>query len=316
MPREIGGYMELERFSGSEYYPGAIGLNSARNALLYILRARNIKKLYIPRFLCDAVSKMLDREGIAYSYYHVGEDLRPDPAFQTEGDGPVYLVNYYGQLNQEDTLKLKKLYGAVVVDHVQAFFQPPVEHIDTVYSLRKYYGVPDGGYAVTDARLSQRLAPASALPRMDYLLGRFESGSASTYYSAFLKSEEQHDVAPLCAISDISRNLLRAVDYTHVRLARERNYSVLEESLRSENGLPFRPPVGPYAYPFYSEKASILRKQLAADGIYIPTLWPNVLLEGDETERRLAENILPLPCDQRYSPEDMQYVAERILMRI
>lgn len=55
---EIGGYLGLELLISNEYYKELIPLNTARNALLYILRARNIKKLYIPYYLCDAVSKL------------------------------------------------------------------------------------------------------------------------------------------------------------------------------------------------------------------------------------------------------------------
>ncbi len=316
MQGEIGGYLELEHFAGAEYYPDAIRLSSARNALLYILLARKIDKIYIPYFLCDAVSNLLKREGIRHSFYHVGEDLRPDPSFQPEGDGPVYVVNYYGQLSNEEVLALKERFGSVIVDNVQAFFQPPAQGIDTVYSCRKFFGVPDGGYAATDARLPQQLLRETATPRMDFLLGRFESGSASSYYSSFLRSEEQHDEAPLLAMSSFTQNVLRAVDYNRVRMLRERNYAALESALREANRLRLDPAAGPYAYPFYTENGPILRKQLASEGIYIPTLWPNVQEIGDKTERRLAENILPLPCDQRYTPEQMRYVSERLLLRI
>jgi hypothetical protein len=34
---------------------------------------------------------------------------------------------------------------------------------------------------------------------------------------------------------------------------------------------------------------------------------------GQELEADLAENILPLPCDQRYGREDMERMANEIL---
>ncbi len=41
--------------------------------------------------------------------------------------------------------------------------------------------------------------------------------------------------------------------------------------------------------------------------MYVPTLWPNVLNETEKTslEYKFAENILPLPVDQRYSEDDI-----------
>ena len=67
--KEIGGYFELERFSGREYHEGLLGVNNGRNALLYLLKARKIKRLYIPRFLCDSVSNLCTAYGFEFRYY-------------------------------------------------------------------------------------------------------------------------------------------------------------------------------------------------------------------------------------------------------
>lgn len=47
--------------------------------------------------------------------------------------------------------------------------------------------------------------------------------------------------------------------------------------------------------------------------IYIPTLWKNIIknLPADDIEYKLAKNILPLPCDQRYG--GMEYIVQLIL---
>ena len=73
--REIGGYFGFEEFIHKEYYPSMIALNNARSALLYVLKARNVKKLYIPYYLCSSVSDMLNREGCEYELYHVGKNF-------------------------------------------------------------------------------------------------------------------------------------------------------------------------------------------------------------------------------------------------
>ena len=67
-------------------------------------------------------------------------------------------------------------------------------------------------------------------------------------------------------------------------------------------------------YPLYIENGKSIREKLLQMKIYIPTLWPNVLDEcrEDELEYDLALNILPLPCDQRYSNKEISYVIEAI----
>ena len=61
-------------------------------------------------------------------------------------------------------------------------------------------------------------------------------------------------------------------------------------------------------YPFYVADGARVRREMQRRKIYVPTLWPNVLELPDSLERRYAENILPLPCDQRYDEEDMRAI--------
>lgn len=57
-----------------------------------------------------------------------------------------------------------------------------------------------------------------------------------------------------------------------------------------------------------------LRKSLQQSKIYVPCLWPDTLKHADESSAayQLAENIVPLPCDQRYTIKDMDYILEKI----
>ena len=56
----IGGYFELELKKNREYlHSNSIKLNLARNALLYLLKANNYKKIFIPFFTCEAGKSIL-----------------------------------------------------------------------------------------------------------------------------------------------------------------------------------------------------------------------------------------------------------------
>ena len=41
--REFGGYIEIEHYKGNEYHTGCLALNSGRNCLRYLIRARQIR---------------------------------------------------------------------------------------------------------------------------------------------------------------------------------------------------------------------------------------------------------------------------------
>lgn len=316
--KEIGGYFGLEPLISHEYYPELIALNSARNALVFLAKLRGIKKFYLPVFLCEAVDGVLEREGIAYEYYHVGADFLPrleeNPSFKEKigEDERLYIVNYYGQLTEEMLMDLQNTYGSIVVDNVQAFFTPPMVGTDTIYTCRKFFGVPDGAYVSLCAETAEmekelpELETDISMDRMGHVLGRFEGSSASDYYGIYTENEDKYADMPLKAMSKLTHNILGAIDYEKVKTIREENFRILHEALGTENRLNIHEVEGPYAYPFYCENAPAIRKLLAKEKIFVATLWPNVLGSGDEAEKDLAANILPLPVDQRCGKADME----------
>lgn len=308
--KEIGGYLELDQWVQHAFHAGAVALNTARNALVYLARARQIGRVYIPYYLCDSVANVCQREGIAYDYYPVNDRFMPVFDIRLKEDEYLYVVNYFGQLSQDALRGLQAKHGRIIVDNVQAFFQRPLEHVDTIYSCRKFFGVPDGAYLYTDAA-PLALATDASMHRMKHLLGRFESGCASDYYAAFRDNDALFDDLPLMVMSKLTHNILGVVDYEQAALRREQNWAVCHHALGPKNRLQLRSPEGPYMYPFYCEGGAQVRRRLAERKIYVPTLWPNVLdFDGCAAEKDLALNVLPLPVDQRYDQTDMMTVVE------
>ncbi|MBQ3041414.1 MAG: hypothetical protein IJD42_07450 [Clostridia bacterium] len=311
--KEIGGYFGLEEFEGEEYHKDAVAVNNARNALLYILEAKHVGKIYIPYFLCDSVSDMCKREGYEFGYYHIDENFMPIFEDSLEENEYLYVVNYYGQIGKDRIAELKRRYKSIIVDNVQAFFEMPIAGIDTVYSCRKFFGVPDGGYVYCTTFLKNALSQDASKDRMTHVLGRYEGENASDYYAAFKSNDRSFKDLPLMEMSKLTHNLLKAADYDSICQKREENFEYLHKALGDKNKLKLKTPIGPYAYPFYCKNGMEIKKKLAEKKIYVPTLWPNVLTMHGSLEKDYAENILPLPCDQRYGIEDMQRMVEDLL---
>ena len=310
--KEIGGYFGLDNAMGREYYPQLKKLNTARNALIYLCRARNIKKIYLPYFLCDSVAVACEGAGVTYEQYSVNPDFSPDIAKELGNEEWLYIVNYYGQISNERIADLKKKYQNIIVDNAQAFFVQPISGVDTLYSCRKFFGVPDGAYLSTDAVLNETLVVDRSADRMRHILGRYE-GLASDYYADFKKNDEAFRKLPLMRMSALTENLLRAIDYKNIILTRNKNWTTLHNALAERNKLHLIDTIGPYAYPYYCENGMALKKRLAEKKIYVATLWPNVLQKAGTLEKDYAENILPLPCDQRYDTQDMQIIIKAVL---
>ena len=310
--KEIGGYFGLEKLISNEYYPDLAAVNNARCALLYIIKAKHYKKIFLPYFLCDSVRLVLERERIPFEEYRIDRTFLPLLDVNTKPDEAVYIVNYYGLLSEEQLIGLKNRYGNIVVDNAQAFFARPVQGIDTLYSCRKFFGVPDGGYAYTDAVFQEDVPVDVSMERMKHILGRFEGNSASDYYDFFNCNDESFKGIELRLMSKLTHNILGAIDYQAAKRRREENFLFLSKALGERNLLKIQCPAGPYAYPFYIQSGMSVKKQLAKRKIYVATLWPNVIGTGLDVETEFTENILPLPCDQRYSEEDMQRVADTV----
>ena len=312
MEKEIGGYFGLETFQGREYYPDLLAVNSARNALLYLLKAKKIKKIYIPYFLCDSVFMLCEREKYEYEYYSINQDFTPNFSKELSEGEYLYCVNFYGQITNSKIKQLRKQYKNLIIDNVQAFFQKPVKGVDTLYSCRKFFGVPDGAYVYTPATLDEKLKTDESKERMKHILGRFE-GQATEYYSDFKDNDESFIHLELRLMSKLTQNILRAVDYKQVKRKRNENYKTLEMGLGQYNPLKLNRPDGAYCYPFYCKNGMQIKKKLAEKKIYVPTLWANAVEIGGEIEKDYAKNILPLPCDQRYGKEEMEYMIRQVL---
>jgi len=315
--KEIGGYFGLEQLTSNEYYKDLIPLNNGRNALLYILKAKKIKKLYIPYYLCDVIRDMLQVNNYEFEFYKIGSDFMPIFNKHLGEDEYLYMVNYYGQITNKKIFDFKKQFGKIIMDYTHAFFQKPIVGIDTIYTCRKFFGVPDGAYLSTDMRLDEKLSLDISKDRMTHILGRYE-GIASDYYDYFRETDELFKSTSIKYMSKLTHNFIGAIDYNRVRQIRNANYDYLNSKLCNQNKLKLITPEGAFAYPYYVKNGIEIRKKLAMGKIYIPTLWPNVIVDTPEEsiEYDYATNILPLPCDQRYGIEDMQNILKLLNVSI
>ena len=302
--REIGGYPALEKFSGQEYHADAMRLNLARSALRILLTKGVIKKLWVPSFLCQSVFDSIQTQ-VTVIRYDIDKNFLPILDVQPKEQEAVYIVNYYGQLNNEVLSNLKQRYQRVIVDNVQAFFQKPLANVDTLYCCRKWFGVPDGAYLYSDFPAeSEKLEIDHSAQRFAALLGRYEDG-ADGHYKEFCANEALFNQQPVLKMSRLTENLMRSIDYEKVCKQRNENFNSLYQAFEKVNLLKLIVPTGAFYYPLLLDDPATIRAKLLDKKVYVPMLWP-------ECKGEWATNILPLPIDQRYSAEDMQYIIKEV----
>ena len=303
--------MEFEHFHRKEFHENAIGLNCGRNALAYLIEAHQIKSIYLPYFLCSPVVDVCKKYSVSLHFYSIREDFTPIVPDSFSGSDWLYVVNYYGQLDDAFLLSLRE--KNVIIDNAQAFFRMPLPDVPTLYTCRKFFGVSDGAYLYTTKLLERNLEIDESYNRMGFVLGRFER-PASEFYKEASDNNDFFSHESVKCMSPLTKNCLKAIDYELVRMRRNKNFSYLHSVLGKDNRLALVNPDGAFAYPLYVDDGVRMRKQLAQNKIYIPTLWPNVLdsCPVNSLEYQYAANILPLPVDQRYGKEEMEMIVEEI----
>lgn len=311
--KEIGGYFELETFKGNEYHTEALRLNSARNSLIYLMMAKKIKKIYIPYFLCNSVKKALIKQKYYFQEYHVDKNLRPIIDFTLSSNEYILIVNYFGQLSIGEIDNIVKKNKNVIIDNTQSFFSKNIDGACSFNSCRKFVGVSDGSYLYSDRKIDFNLERDRSSDRMVHILGRFET-NASDYYRNFIENDKEMANNSLKEMSKITTNFLRGIDYGNVKNKRNENFEILYKHLNEFNELKVNKVSGPFCYPLYIDNGDEIRKELIKKKIYIPILWPEIFnKEGvSNIEKNLSQNIVHLPCDQRYGVEDMETIIREV----
>lgn len=307
LEKTIGGFFQLQLSNGEEYYPSLIKLNTTRNALEYILRIKNYTKIYIPYFTCDTILEPMLKLAVPYEFYTLDRQLDPIIDFEIGYDECFLYTNYFG-LKQRTVEKLSKTIENLIIDNSQAFFSKPLDKIDTLYSCRKFFGVPDGAYLQLNSSRRLNLETDISVDRFLHLIKSMEVGNENAYRD-FIENEKSLENNDIKKMSISTHKILCGINYQNCEKIRKQNFKYLQGKLASINELKIEMPVDsvPMMYPLLISNDKVKTK-LIAKKIFVPTYWPNVYEWTDEHmfENKLTKHLVPLPIDHRYTIKDME----------
>ena len=311
--KAIGGYFEWELGHSNEFHPRAIKLNSGRNALEYILKAKKFKKVYLPLFSCEALLQPIQTCGIAYEYYSINEhfEIAINIASIASDEALLY-TNFFG-LKDKYIISLASTCPTLIVDNAQAFYAYPVPGADTFYSARKFFGVPDGAYLYTNVTLPYPLQRDVSFDRCRHLLRRVDQDGESGY-SDFRKHEALMNELPLRGMSQLTAQILNGLPYHSSAERRKENLRYLHNALQHINLL--RAEISDdqvlLDYPLLTRQSN-LRDKLISKKIFVPQYWPGVQSRADKNSVEYEySKIIHLPIDHRYDQQDMEYIINII----
>lgn len=317
---EIGGYRELDLRTGLEFYASShpARLNAGRCGIYHAARCLGVRKVILPYYQCETVRDFLLKKGMEVSYCRIGQDLLPSPE-DVPSDTALVVVNYFGLIPHEQLSALARKYRAVIIDNTQGFYQPNIPGAYSVYSPRKFFGVPDGCYVIGEGAENglEEYGQDRSASTADFLLTRIESGGNANY-PRYQASEARLEQSDILRMSKLTHALLDNIDYAGIREKRQRNYDYAAAVFASFNRLPEEilmrtPEQVPMVYPLLIENEE-LRYHLKARHIYVGQWW-KYLLDDPQVpawEKALSRYLLPIQIDQRYGRREIDYTAQAI----
>lgn len=313
--KAIGGYFELELSSNEKrLYSNSLRFQSARAAFYSLLVEARPSRVWMPRYICDSMLAPLNATNTEIVFYDIDLDFEVSKDIQIKDDDWLVYVNYFGVCStQEDRLMKRFDSSQLIFDHSQAFFSSPKDCLATIYSPRKFFGVPDGGLMFTSLSVIEpEQIDTHSVSRCTHLLKRIDS-SPELGYQDFKNSEETFcDLQPR-KLSLLTDQLLKSIDYGACKKQRNANFHFLHNKLKHINDLNFDISSidGPMSYPLLIDDPTV-RDRLLANRIFVPKYWAEVgsRVNYGSAEGKLLNKLLPLPCDQRYGQEDMMRIIE------
>lgn len=301
----------------------------------------NVRKVAIlPPFTCNTVIEPFLAKGYEVQTFHVGRDLKSlgaDILFSAReyNAGVVLLHRYFGIDtigNVDVVVKELQNEGIVVIEDCTQCLYSSFERSQADYivgSIRKWCGVPDGGFAVCkdgkfenkpikkNADLEDAKKEASLL-KYQYL---FEGiGDKQVFLAKFRDAEDILDEEQrYYAISDLSAAIQSNLDVEDLKEKRKANYKIIAEGLKGVEGIKIITEVlaedeVPLYCPILCEHRQDIQKLLEKNAIYAPVVWPKAECcpEVDKDADYLYDHILCIPIDQRYGEDDMKRVINTL----
>jgi hypothetical protein len=271
----------------------------------------------MPRYICNAMLAPLEKVGIEHAWYDLTDELEVGPEVRLGDRDWLLYVNYFGVCGAKVDALLHRLNPAqIVLDNSQAFFSPPHNKaLATIYSPRKFFGVPDGGLLYSQIPISPSdEVDVTSFARMEHLIRRL-GASPEAGYAAYQQAEGSlGDLEPR-TMSRLSERILASVDFESVCQIRKENFKMIYDRL-GDDGRLLTGMDGtdvPLCYPYRSRDAG-LRQRLISNRVYVATYWGDALgrLTVEKADS-LVRNMLPLPIDQRYGAADMERILAIIL---
>ena len=280
------------------------------------------KIAYVPIYTCETVLASFEKAGYQLKFYELDENLRSvfDESVLDE-ISVLSLCGYYGFCSYDHNfVRACKDRGIIIFEDITHSLLSS-DGIDPLCdyaagSFRKWMGVSCGGVAIKrNGKFTAPLLPVDAhhLELRDQAISQ---SSGDLFWKGELLLRQMFDSY---GSDDHSAFILRHADLKSICSKRRENFSAILAGLPAHpSGFrPVFPVLTPEAVPshftLYADSRDSFQQYLEERGIHSTVYWPVgplVDLTGHDTAKYIYDHIVALPCDQRYTVDDMSRIAE------
>ena len=257
-----------------------IKLNTARNSLRYVIKAYQIKEIYIPYYICPAIRNAVYKEGCKVKYYHIDKNFYPIYKFPEEAF--ILYPDYFGVCSFIVD-ELSKKYNNLIIDNAHSFYSKP-KGIASFNSLRKFFPIlRNGSFLYAKRKIDIK-------PMKD----DFKYKPEVLSYKDLCKNENILDLEDIKYISDSSIQIYESINIEEEKEARINKFNYWNKRLNGN--IKLHEDEVPFSYPYIArsaKEADYLVNELEKEGIFIFRYWNN--LPDKYVEKIFYTNLVSIP---------------------
>lgn len=289
-----------------------------------IAKTDHKKIAYVPIYTCETVLAPFIKAGYQLIFYNIDRTLKCLFSSQVlDKISVLSLCGYYGFISYDPNFvyECKRRKITIFQDTTHSIFSS--NGIDPLCdyfagSFRKWIGVPCGGFAAkTEGKFITPLISFNS----HHVDMRFESIQTNNN-ELFWKTEMYlREIFGNQSSDSLSRQIIQHMDIESLITKRRKNFhTILSHIPRKPHGFKAVFPAlteecVPSHFVIYAKKRDHLQKFLKENHIHSTVYWPInpfVNLDDQIDANYVYNHILALPCDQRYSTNDMLFIAKKL----
>lgn len=316
---------------------GAYALRSGRDALKLVAREYPHATVFVPSLCCDSMITPFEMHGCKIVYYPLTSEIRSNfPELKNKlqmvkGRKLLLFCDYFAikMFDSYQLEKLKAMFNDLIlikdITHSLLSAKESGYCVDyTVSSLRKWINIPDGGLLWSKHELYNILLSENSMFAEQRLRAQcmrteyFKTGNENTkdeYRKIFsyISSLLDDDSSPV-KMTAYSYEIALKSDWDHIKQIRRENAIALMNVLIDNQNVRLIKNDSNLYVPILIKNRDEIQRILSFKGIFNTIIWPlrKEQTMSCSTAKYITEHMLAIPCDQRYTKEDMLYIGKEI----